>query len=98
MKNPRITDSEVVLFSASKSVGEEVFRSIVANKDWMKNYQIKLNLVKNPRVPLPTAMNLLLHVRGKDLELIAKSREVSKGISNQAKRQLDAAKRKKDKK
>ncbi|MDT8316909.1 MAG: hypothetical protein RQ824_02820 [bacterium] len=98
MKNPRITDSEVKLFSASKNVGVDVFKAIVANKDWMKNYQIKLNLVANPRVPLPTAMNLLLHLRGKDLELIAKSREVSKGISNQAKRMLSAEKKKKEKK
>ena len=98
MKNPRITDSEVIQFSASKSVGEEVFRSIVGNKDWMKNYQIKLNLVKNPRVPLPTAMNLLLHVRTSDLDLISKSREVSKGISNQAKRMLSAERKKKEKK
>lgn len=98
MKNPRITDSEVLLFSASKNVGVDVFKAIVSNKDWMKNYQIKLNLVANPRVPLPTAMNLLLHVRGKDLELIAKSREVSKGVSNNAKRMLDAEKKKKDKK
>lgn len=98
MKNPRITDSEVLLFSASKNVGADVFKAIVGNKDWMKNYQIKLNLVANPRVPLPTAMNLLLHVRGKDLELIAKSREVSKGISNNAKRMLSAEKKKKDKK
>ncbi len=98
MKNPRITDSEVVLFSGSKNVGADVFKAIVANKDWMKNYQIKLNLVSNPRVPLPTAMNLLLHIRGNDLALIAKSREVSKGISNQAKRLLDAANKKKDKK
>ena len=97
MKNPRITDSEVLLFSASKNVGVDVFKAIVGNKDWMKNYQIKLNLVANPRVPLPTAMNLLLHVRGKDLELIAKSREVSKGISNNAKRMLDAEKKKKEK-
>jgi len=97
MKNPRITDSEVVLFSASKNVGVDVFKAIVSNKDWMKNYQIKLNLVANPRVPLPTAMNLLLHLRGKDLELIAKSREVSKGISNNAKRMLDAEKKRKEK-
>ena len=97
MKNPRITDSEVVLFSASKSVGEEVFRAIVANKDWIKNYQIKFNLVSNPRVPLPTAMNLLTHIRGKDLELIAKSRNVSKSIANLAKKMVSASKEKKKK-
>lgn len=97
MKNPRITESEVVLFSASKNVGEEVFRAITSNRDWMKNYQIKLNLVSNPRVPLPTAMNLLNHIRDKDLDLLSKSRNVSKSIANMAKRMISAKKEKKKK-
>lgn len=95
MKNPRITESEVVLFSASKNVGEEVFRAITSNRDWMKNYQIKLNLVSNPRVPLPTAMNLLNHIRDKDLELLSKSRNVSKSIANMARRLVSSKKEKK---
>ena len=95
MKNPRITESEVDLFSASKSVGEEVFRLILANRDWMKKYQIKLNLVSNPRVPIPVAMNLLNHIRKKDLELLAKSRNVSRSVSNMAARLLTSMKQKK---
>ncbi|MBE9535877.1 MAG: hypothetical protein IMF07_01755 [Proteobacteria bacterium] len=95
MKNPRITESEVDLFSASKSVGEEVFRLILANRDWMKKYQIKLNLVSNPRVPIPVAMNLLNHIRKKDLELLAKSRNVSKTVSNLAARLLSSMNKKK---
>ena len=95
MKNPRITESEVDLFSASKSVGEEVFRLILANRDWMKKYQIKLNLVSNPRVPIPVAMNLLNHIRKKDLELLAKSRNVSRSVSNMAARLLTSMNQKK---
>lgn len=95
MKNPRITESEVDLFSASKSVGEEVFRLILANRDWMKKYQIKLNLVSNPRVPIPVAMNLLNHIRKKDLELLAKSRNVSRSVSNMAARLLTSMSKKK---
>ncbi len=88
MKNPRLTESEVVLFSASKNVSEEVFRMIAANKDWIKNYQVKLNLVSNPRVPIPLALKFLNHIRDKDLELLSKSRNVSKAVSTMAKRIL----------
>lgn len=95
MKNPRITESEVVLFSASKSVGEEVFRLILANKDWMKKYQIKFNLVSNPRVPIPVAMNLLNHIRKKDLEMLAKSRNVSRSVANMAARLVTSLNKKK---
>lgn len=95
MKNPRITESEVVLFSSSKSVGEEVFRLIVANREWMKKYQIKLNLVSNPRVPIPVAMSLLNHIRKKDIELLSKSRNVSRPVSNMAGRLVASMKKKK---
>jgi hypothetical protein len=95
MKNPRITESEVVLFSSSKSVGEEVFRLILANREWMKKYLIKLNLVSNPRVPIPVAMSLLNHIHKKDIELLSKSRNVSRPVSNMAKRLLASMKKKK---
>lgn len=94
MKNPRVTESEVVLFSASKNVSEEVFRLIAANKDWIKNYQVKLNLVSNPRVPIPMAMKFLPHIRDKDLELLSKSRNVSKAVANMAKRILTSRREK----
>jgi hypothetical protein len=94
MKNPRLTESEVVLYSSSKSVSEEVFRMIDKNRDWMRSYQIKLNLVSNARVPVPIAMKYINHVRDKDLEILAKSRNVPRAISNFA-RQLLVKKREK---
>ena len=94
MKNPRLTESEVVLYSSSKSVSEEVFRMIDKNRDWLKSYEIKLNLVSNARVPLPIAMKYVNHIRHKDLEILAKSRNVPRAISNMA-RQLVAKKKEK---
>lgn len=95
MKNPRITESEVVLFSASKNVSEEVFRLITANRDWIKNYTVKFNLVSNPRVPLPVALRFLNHLRDKDLEILSKSRNVSKSVANMARRTLASRREKK---
>jgi len=94
MKNPRLTESEVVLYSASKNVSEEVFRMIDKNRDWLKNYQIKFNLVSNARVPLPIAMKYINHIRDKDMEILAKSRNVPRAISNMA-RQLMVKKKEK---
>lgn len=88
MKNPRITESEVVLYSASKNVPEEVFRMIEKNRDWLKSYQIKLNLVSNARVPLPIAMKFISHLRIKDMEIISTSRNVPRAIQNMAKQLL----------
>ncbi len=96
MKNPRLTESEVVLYSSSKNVSEEVFRMIDKNRDWLRSYQIKLNLVSNARVPLPIAMKYINHIRDKDLEILSKSRNVPRAISNMA-RQLVVKKKGKKK-
>jgi hypothetical protein len=45
LKNPRITENEVIKISASRSVSEDVIRSITRNRDWMKLYPVKGNLV-----------------------------------------------------
>ena len=71
---------------------EEVFRMIDKNRDWLKNYQIKLNLASNARVPLPIAMKYINHIRDKDLEILDKSRNVPRAIANMA-RQLIVKKR-----
>ncbi len=88
MKNPRITESEIVMISASRNVSAEVLRLIAKNKDWVKKYQVQLNLVTNPRVPLSISINLLKHIRKKDLALIAKSSNVPKALATMAKRML----------
>ena len=36
----------MVRVSASRVVSEEVLRTIALNKEWIKNYQMKLNLIK----------------------------------------------------
>lgn len=84
MKNPRITESEIILIAASKNVSTEVLRLVAKNKDWIKKYQIKFNLVTNPRVPLSISLNLLKHIRKKDLALISKSSNVPKALATMA--------------
>jgi len=86
MKNPRITESEVVLISSSRNVSSEVLRLVAQNKDWTKNYQVKLNIVTNPRVPLAISLKFLSHIREKDLARISKSSSVPKALATMAKR------------
>jgi hypothetical protein len=61
---------------------------IASNRDWTKNYQIKLAIVTNPKTPLPTAISFINHVQDKDLRMLMKSRDVSSNISAQARRIL----------
>ena len=49
---PSITEPEAVV-AAPRTVHQDVIGFISRNKDWMKNYQIKVALVANPKTPLP---------------------------------------------
>lgn len=75
-QSPRITESEIVALSHSRTVHEDVLRTIYTNREWLKLYQVKLNLVRNPKTPLPTALRFLTHMRPNDLKDIQKNRNV----------------------
>lgn len=84
VQSPRITESEVVSLSNSRTVHEDVLRVIYTNREWLKLYQVKLNLVRNPKTPLPTALRFLPHVRPNDLRDIAKNKNVPHAIQTGA--------------
>lgn len=95
MKNPRITDGEVLGVAKNKSSSEELIRLITLNNDWIKNYEIKKALVVHNRTPLPKALRYMNILSEKDLKNLAKSREVSSVIVNNARRMLMAKEKKK---
>ncbi len=86
LSNPRITEGEVAMIVNSKQADEEVIRMVADKRDWMKNYQIRLGIVRNPKTPLVTAINLLPTLMAKDLGRLAKSRDVPEGVVHHAKR------------
>ena len=64
IRSPLVQEPEVVRISTSRVISEEVLRAISLNKDWLRNYQVKLNLVTNPRTPFPMAARLVPYLRG----------------------------------
>jgi hypothetical protein len=90
LKNPRITEGEVLAVAKNKSTQEELIRIITQNREWMKNYAIKQALVVHPRVPLVQALRYMSVLSERDLKLLAKSRDVSQAIVNNARRMLNA--------
>jgi len=86
VKSPKVTESEIAMVSQSRNVSEEVLRIISSNKEWMKNYQIKLSIVSNPKTPLPIAMKYLSSLKGNDLKQLSLSRNISAAVASSAKR------------
>lgn len=90
IKNPRITDAEVLAISKSKVQNDEVIRAICANREWVKIYPVKKALVENCKTPLPLALRFMTVLTEKDLAYLAKSKNVSSIISTQARKLLMA--------
>jgi len=86
VKSPKIQESEIESISKSRNVADDVLRQIASSNEWMKSYSIKLNLAGNPKTPIPIAMKILSQLRALDLRKLAKSKNVSASLANQARR------------
>jgi hypothetical protein len=82
--NPRITDQEVESIAAMRTVSDDVLRVIAMNRAWARSYPIILNIARNPRTPIPTAINILPRIHSKDLKNISQNRNVSEAVRRQA--------------
>src|SRR6266498_485305 len=83
--SPRITDGEILGLATSRTVSADVLRYIYSNREFLKTYRIKFSLVKNPKVPLPTALKMMFTLQEKDIKELARDRNVSQTIQAQAK-------------
>lgn len=85
---PGMADSEVVRIAAMRNVAEEVLREISNNKEWTRVYQVKLNLVANPRTPFGHSSRYVAHLRDNDLKTISKSKDVPGAVQTMARQML----------
>jgi hypothetical protein len=82
--SPKLTEPEIESFAGMRGVSSEILRSIAGNKDWTKRYGVVANLVRNPRSPLPIAMNLVPRLNPRDLKTISVDRNVPEVIRKHA--------------
>jgi hypothetical protein len=83
--SPRITDGEILGLANSRTVNTDVLRYIYSNREFTRVYAVKASLVKNPKVPLPTALRIMFTLQEKDIKDLARDRNVPQTIQAQAK-------------
>ena len=88
LASPKLTETEVIAFAQSRSIGEELLRVISSNREWTKAYQVKHALACNPKTPAPQALKFLNYLQDKDLRSLMKSKDVPSNISGHARRIL----------
>ena len=86
IQNTKITEQEVEKIAAMRTVPEDVLRQIFINQKWARNYSMMHNLARNPRTPIANSMNILTRMQLRDLNAIAKNRNVSEAVRKQSAR------------
>lgn len=92
VQSPRITESEILGLTNSRTINEEVLRYILSSREWMKLHKVKLNLVNNPKCPQGVALRLLQHLHPSELKELSRNKNVSSTLQVQAKSLLQKKK------
>ena len=88
MKNPRISDGEVLMVAKTRTSSDDLIRMILLNKDWVKSYEIKKALIIHPKTPPPKALRFVSYLTMKDLKELSKSRQISSVVANALRKEL----------
>ncbi len=84
LASPKLSDNEVEYFAASRAVSDEVISGIAGNPRWMQRYGVIIALAQNPKTPPRITMNLLPRLNNRDLDRVAKDRNVPAPVRRQA--------------
>lgn len=77
LSSPKMTESEIESIAKMANVSEEILRIVGSNRGWVKNYNVMLALVRNPKSPVAMAMNFLPRLNDKDLRQLSTNRNVA---------------------
>jgi hypothetical protein len=91
VKSPKLSQGEVELVCAMRNVSEDVLRAIGTNREWMKNYTILVQLVKNPKSPVGLTMNFVNRLNQRDLKSLSVDKNVPEVLRRTAKQMLDTS-------
>ncbi len=94
LNNPRFSDDEVLKLTSTKGTPDDQLRLISRNRDWMKNYQIKLSLVTNAKTPAAITMRMVPQLMDKDIQKLSKSKNVPGVVAVTAKKTLELRQKK----
>jgi hypothetical protein len=89
----RMQENEATIVSMSRQVIDDVLKEIARSPEFKGNYQIKLNLVMNPRTPLTFAMRLIPMLRESDLRQLARSKNIAGSVAQSIRNQLERKRR-----
>lgn len=93
VESPKITEGEVLMIANNRQINEEVLKHISINREWLRNYQIRLALATNPKTPLSEALKQIAYLKQRELAQLSKSKGVARAIVIAATQRLKQVKK-----
>ncbi len=88
LRNPRITEDEVVELAKSSQSDERLLRELAGNRDWIAIYSVRAALVENPKTPFAEVVLLMKTLGHHTLHTLSKSKNVPTAVASQARKIL----------
>ncbi len=89
IQSPRITAGEIAKVALSRTAPNEVLSHIYNNRQLTKNYQIRVGLVNNPKVPVAVSMRFLSSLRAAEVKALTKNKNIPQGLATAAKKLVE---------
>ena len=86
LASPKLTQSEIESFAASRSVSDEAIRIIAQNPRWLRRYPVIHALLQNPKTPVQIALHLLPRLNHRHLKQLGMNRNVHPAVRQHAAR------------
>jgi hypothetical protein len=84
VRSPLVTEHEAERYAGNRSLNEDVVRYLAGQRQFLRRYSVKVNLVNNPKCPLQAAITLLVHLQPRELRALARSKGVSSALAKAA--------------
>lgn len=93
ISSPRLSEMDVMAYAGSPLTNDEILRAISESKTWARNPRLIVLIVSNPRTPAAIAVRFLGHLPVGELKILARNRNISVVVRNEAKRRAMLARR-----
>ena len=90
IKSPGVTDLEAAKYAGNHALAADVIAFVASRRDWTRLYGVKKSLILNPKTPLTESTKFLVHMRERDVRLIAQSKGIPSAVVAQARKLLSS--------
>jgi len=84
LENPRMTEHEVLKMVSRRPNNEIILSEIFQCEKWLRSYNVKVSMIKNPYTPVGIALVLLFFLKTQDLRAVSRDHSLHKLVKETA--------------